>query len=689
MTARRRFRLLCSGLLLAATTGLCVAPAASAPWAVPSSAGTPPTAAVPTIDLVAQTPTVARGGTFEVWVELADLPADGLLELVLHGRVRSRSELAASMEGNGLRSQVYNVTTPIASLPQAADGSRHLSLSLDAAVAGGVALSAPGAYPVEVIAQDSAGATLATLVTHLLVSPNPEDEYPPLAVAVVTELGAPPALQPDGSVRLGASTLDRNADLVAALTAAPDVPATLAVSPETLDAIAAGGGSQDTDLPDALRVAAAGRAVVPRPYVDVSPDALLAAGLGDELPRHLDRGRVVLAEAIGAAPTETTWMAGPDLGSDGLQALDGQGFRHVVVDPEHLEPLREGVVSLSLAQPFLLTGGREPSIDAMALDPAILDRLGTGESVGLEVSHLLAELAVLWFEQPGIPRGAVIPVDTSVRGEVLQGLLEGISTGGIFEAVDIDELFATAEPLRQPGGERVDRALVPAEDGRIGRDLAAEVRATRSMLQSFIGLIGDDSPRAEPVAAQLLLTTARGFDGEQRQAHMAAARAAMDEVVGAVSAPTRQTVTLTARDGTVPLTLRNDSDVPVHVVVRLESPKLEFPAGDTIPLTLTDLTTRLDIAVRARASGAFPLEVEVTSPDGALVLARLDYSVQSTAVSGVGVVLSVGAAVFLLVWWARHWRRTRRSRKLVASGHPARSVAGSGVGSGTAEPPSL
>ena len=44
---------------------------------------------------------------------------------------------------------------------------------------------------------------------------------------------------------------------------------------------------------------------------------------------------------------------------------------------------------------------------------------------------------------------------------------------------------------------------------------------------------------------------------------------------------------------------------------------------------------------------------------------------QSTAVSGVGVVLSVGAALFLMVWWARHWRRTRRSRKLVATTHPA------------------
>ena len=48
------------------------------------------------------------------------------------------------------------------------------------------------------------------------------------------------------------------------------------------------------------------------------------------------------------------------------------------------------------------------------------------------------------------------------------------------------------------------------------------------------------------------------------------------------STPATFTLTLTARDGTVPLTIRNDSGVPLHVTVRLRSQKLEFPDGDTI-----------------------------------------------------------------------------------------------------------
>jgi hypothetical protein len=55
----------------------------------------------------------------------------------------------------------------------------------------------------------------------------------------------------------------------------------------------------------------------------------------------------------------------------------------------------------------------------------------------------------------------------------------------------------------------------------------------------------------------------------------------------------------------------------------------------------------------------------VTSPDGSIVLDRSTFDVRSTAISGVGIFLSIGAGLFLAIWWARHWRDTRRSRRLV------------------------
>jgi hypothetical protein len=119
------------------------------------------------------------------------------------------------------------------------------------------------------------------------------------------------------------------------------------------------------------------------------------------------------------------------------------------------------------------------------------------------------------------------------------------------------------------------------------------------------------------------------------------------------------------------------------VRIELDSDQLEFPDGDVMTETLQPGGTPIRIPVRTRASGAFPLIIVVTSPDGSVVLERTRFDIRSTAVSGVGLVLSIGAGLFLALWWARHWRKTRRSRRLVAPedipdiappGTPARGI---------------
>ena len=42
-----------------------------------------------------------------------------------------------------------------------------------------------------------------------------------------------------------------------------------------------------------------------------------------------------------------------------------------------------------------------------------------------------------------------------------------------------------------------------------------------------------------------------------------------------------------------------------------------------------------------------------------MALAESQYTIRSSAVSGVGIVLTVGAAGFLALWWGRHWHRNR------------------------------
>jgi hypothetical protein len=127
-----------------------------------------------------------------------------------------------------------------------------------------------------------------------------------------------------------------------------------------------------------------------------------------------------------------------------------------------------------------------------------------------------------------------------------------------------------------------------------------------------------------------------------------------------IQAPQGRTVTLTSRSAEIPVSLLNSTGRAVKVRVRLESQKLRFPEGAERVITLPPRNTTTRFSVEARASGTFPLRVFVTSENGALPLQEARYTVRSTVVSGVGVFLTIGAGLFLAIWWVTHWRKSRR-----------------------------
>jgi hypothetical protein len=72
--------------------------------------------------------------------------------------------------------------------------------------------------------------------------------------------------------------------------------------------------------------------------------------------------------------------------------------------------------------------------------------------------------------------------------------------------------------------------------------------------------------------------------------------------------------------------------------------------------------------------------ITVKSPDSSIELDRTTFDIRSTAVTGVGFVLSIGAGLFLAVWWARHWHSSRRSRRLMPTGAASASPAAATTG---------
>jgi hypothetical protein len=300
---------------------------------------------------------------------------------------------------------------------------------------------------------------------------------------------------------------------------------------------------------------------------------------------------------------------------------------------------------------------------AMVTDTALADHLTSDE--GMVAAHrFLAELTIMWLESPSIQRGVVVhlPADAEIDPGVVALALGALADGQAVRAVTVHQLFQDVPP---PADGPASVATAPHETGGGLSAVAPALRSARSRVAG-LGALLDDPTVSASLEQSLLLSTGSGTPDDQRAAYVGRADTALDSVSGAVTLPSEFRITLTSRSSTIPVTLSNLSDQELNVRVELESDQLEFPEGDVLTATLVpESTTRIEVPVRTRTSGAFTLDITVTSPDGSIVLDRSTFDVRSTAISGVGIFLSIGAGLFLALWWARHWRSTRRSRRLV------------------------
>jgi hypothetical protein len=128
------------------------------------------------------------------------------------------------------------------------------------------------------------------------------------------------------------------------------------------------------------------------------------------------------------------------------------------------------------------------------------------------------------------------------------------------------------------------------------------------------------------------------------------------------------TITITSSKADIPISFRNTSHDDITVHLQLQSDRLLFPEGAEQNIVLPGgHNTTVRVAVETRGSGTAPLLMTVTTPGG-LKIGEAKIEVRSSFVSGVGIFLTVGAIVFLVLWWG--WDIHRRRKKRSQEQHP-------------------
>lgn len=281
----------------------------------------------------------------------------------------------------------------------------------------------------------------------------------------------------------------------------------------------------------------------------------------------------------------------------------------------------------------------------------------------LAAHQFLAELATIYFDDPSwADRGVVVAPGTDGQDALfLANVLSGLESSPILAPSTLGSLFSTIAPGAN-GSPEVETVSPP--HGATGSLPKASIVAARRTLRTIASIVPDDRSLLGKVSDSILeAESAQPKQGDARRFAGAASRA-LAKIAGSLGISGTKTFTLTSATGRIPITVLSAASArdPVYVVLQLRSAELTFPAPGhgTYPLKLTAKDFQQDVSVSARTSGESRLDISLVAPVGGQVLVGDVFEVQSRAVSGLAIALSVGALLVLGAWWFRSYGRHRR-----------------------------
>jgi hypothetical protein len=652
------------------------------------------------VRLVSQSSYVTTGETFTMTLDIdGALPTDQI-KVGIWGQARKpaeRRQLRQAIEANDPNAaDLNNLRTYSFTYGEVLDPSTGAATIT---IEPGPANDDPGAYPLTIGIHRGADRSPNLLTTTLIRLGAVDATGGPLDVALVLPVTAGLTHLADGTSSLPADDRARLEALGTSFTAGlGSLPLTVEPRPELLDTIAEGATApdgaaraRDNELLTLLRAVAQDRHLLSGSYVPIDEEAFRRRDLDlMVIDLHNAGDRAITDSGLGSPtnpPDHAIARTDRSDTADTLAMRRDLGAQFLVMPDDALEPLDEARFPATLLQSFFVEDSTGSPIRAVASDSYLADLAAQLDDDSREDDQprlaqlFLADLIAGYRDDPATARGTVVvlPDDWDLTSTTVVNLLTEMSSLPELHLTDVESLASTitaAAPLgggrtQSPSSDQLVRDLVPAPAADLGSYPTRAAQVDRE-LRGFESIAGAPGPLSADMERQRLVSADQQLDDDGHARYLAGIEArirarllAPDGGPGLVG-PGTQRVTMTSRRATIPIQIDNRLGFAAAVRIELESEKLDFPTGWLRETTLAPGTNTIEVEVEAKTSGDSLLEVTVLPPDansGLGTLATGSFTVRSTALSGVGLVISIVALGVLLVWWARHVRRTRRARR--------------------------
>lgn len=417
------------------------------------------------------------------------------------------------------------------------------------------------------------------------------------------------------------------------------------------------------------------------PFTPIDLNAIIAgAGVSmarQELQSQLDAANVTTAEALHAALSPSPYVSPIPLSPAAASLLSATGVCNFALPTSNiaLNVGAQGIVS-----PFTLTNVTATCPTNVAMGAAVdagfnADIADAVHAPVLAAHRLIADLAQTYFENPNAfaTRGVIVaPSQWNVSPVFVATLLAGLHANPVLSSVTLNTFFH--DVVIGAGNGPTSGTLQSVTDATPVS--ATAINRAYSDLSTLKSISPSDQGLVENLIAQIFNGEGVGLTSNQRTQIFLAPKRAIETIASSLHLTGSSHVTFTANSGTIPITIHYTGPVlPVHVDLRIRSSTVDIPAHEALQhLVLTLRDTNESLKVSTRTSGAYSLNLELLVPhQQTVLLGPADFTITSTAASGVAIALSLGALFVLGLWWTRSILRHRRAKIAKSADQPKES----------------
>ena len=584
----------------------------------------------------------------------ADTPSGAIVRFSLQRRVAQRDSFRAIADRFAEPAVIDEVTFP---LRQGVRNNGTISFDVlfttDTVSVRDLSMPQDGIYPVAIQVENN-----ATVLSSALTFLNRRTETAQVGVptGIVASLTAPPSQSTDGSLALDDTVRAAVTQFISFLRGATG-PLTLRIQPEIVAALARSGDALDAAMYSDLKSVMSGRSVVVAPFVREDAAALVADGLASELTAALKLGQQTLTKYLpGTTVHANTWIADESLDTRTLSVLRNLGMNAFILMPSAGEGTTREQEPAVLSRP---AGNSSTGIAVQVVDDALAATIDAGtddpERVGVRVAaEIIAQRDDL--VSAGVPVDHIRLLVSSGTGDILGGgvLLSALKHLSGAPGISLTDLGGPQEV-----NERFPATVFPATTDRSVGGLRAGILQARTEVAAISSMLPAEDARAVSWSERLSIAVSPGTpDGA---GYVGALRSEMRQMTSAVSLVTPENVTLSSRNGSIRLQVRNNQDSTLFVRVVVSSPKMSIAGQPDVVELLPNSTTDVKVPVRARSNGSFGVNVHVVTPVGRVqVVSPATVTAHVKAVAGLGQLVSITLLLVLVAWWWSHRRRTHR-----------------------------